>query len=122
MYKTVQNCEHCGANLKLDDMRRDECPYCGVVYPHKSMAQQHAEVASHMMGNIMQQQAQVQNQFRAGFGGPQYPVQHPQHAFPPAIHAQQARTAGNIIMVVVIVSVVAALLVVGLAVAMFLFV
>ncbi len=73
MYKTVQNCTNCGANLTLDDMRQPNCPYCQTVYPHKSQGQQHAEVVNQMMGNMMQQQAQVQNQWRAAYGAPPQP-------------------------------------------------
>jgi hypothetical protein len=73
MYKTVQNCTNCGANLTLDDMRKTECPYCNVVYPHQSMAAQHAQVAGQMMNQMMAQQAQIQNQWRGAFGVP--PIQ-----------------------------------------------
>lgn len=70
MYQTVQKCQHCGANLTLDDMRKTNCPYCGTVFPHHSMAAQHAEMAGHMMNNMMGQQAQIQNQWRGAFGVP----------------------------------------------------
>ena len=73
MYKPVQNCTHCGANLTLDDMRRTSCPYCGTVYPHHSMAAQHAQVAGQVMNQMMAQQAQVQNQWRAAYGAPPQP-------------------------------------------------
>jgi hypothetical protein len=73
MYKTVQNCTNCGANLTLEDMRKTECPYCNTVYPHHSQAAQHAQMANQMMGQMMGQQAQIQNQWRGAFGVP--PVQ-----------------------------------------------
>ena len=68
MYEAVQNCNHCGANLTLDDMRKPNCPYCGTVYPHHAQAAQHAQVMSHMMGQMVAQQAQIQNQWRSAFG------------------------------------------------------
>ncbi len=68
MYEAVQNCNHCGANLTLDDMRGPNCPYCGTVYPHHAQAAQHAQVMSHMMGQMVAQQAQIQNQWRGAFG------------------------------------------------------
>lgn len=52
MYESVQNCQQCGANLSLDDMRKPSCPYCGTVYPHQSMAAQHAN----MVGQVLAQQ------------------------------------------------------------------
>ena len=55
MYKPVQSCTNCGAGLTLDDMRRDDCPYCEVIYPHKSQAAQHAQMANQMMGQMMAQ-------------------------------------------------------------------
>jgi predicted RNA-binding Zn-ribbon protein involved in translation (DUF1610 family) len=73
VYQTVQHCNNCGANLTLDDMRRSDCPYCGTVYPHHSQAAQHAAMANQLMGQMMAQQAQIQNQWRAGFGAPPMP-------------------------------------------------
>ena len=74
MYKPVQSCTNCGANLTLDDMRGDECPYCRTVYPHKSVAAQHQQVIHQQMNHLVAQQHQVQNQWRGAFGvGPQPP-------------------------------------------------
>jgi hypothetical protein len=70
MYETVQTCNHCGANLTLDDMRRTDCPYCRTVYPHHSQAAQHAAVVNQVMGQMMGQQAQVQDAWRGSFGVP----------------------------------------------------
>lgn len=68
MYEAVQNCNHCGANLTLDDMRKPNCPYCGTVYPHHAQAAQHAELMSRMMGQLVANQAEIQNQWRGAFG------------------------------------------------------
>ena len=109
-------------------MRLDNCPYCNVVYPHKSQAQQHAEMANHMMGNMMQQQAQIQNQWRAGFGlGPQAPMAPPPMGAPGVgganlnAYAQQAmaqanRNARNVMLAVVIGLIVVSLVVAGVVV------
>jgi hypothetical protein len=68
MYETVQNCNHCGANLTLADLRNTNCPYCKTVLPHHAQAAQHAAVAGQVMNQMMAQQAAIQNQWRAGFG------------------------------------------------------
>jgi hypothetical protein len=124
MYKTVQNCTHCGANLTLDDMRQPNCPYCQTVYPHKSQGQQHAEVVNQMMGNMMQQQAQVQNQWRAAYGAPPQPG----YGVPPGApgspygdpnqiaqaHMAHAHKMSNRIMLTVMISIGGVFLLVGL--------
>ena len=68
MYKPVQQCNHCGANLTLDDLRKPNCTYCGTVYPHHAQAAQHAQVVGQVMNQVMAQQAAVQDQWRAGYG------------------------------------------------------
>lgn len=74
MYEAVQQCKHCGAGLSLEDLRRPNCNYCGTVFPHHAQAAQHAQMASQVMGQMMQQQAQVQDQWRGAFGvGPMAP-------------------------------------------------
>jgi predicted RNA-binding Zn-ribbon protein involved in translation (DUF1610 family) len=65
MYAPVQTCNHCGATLSLDDLRRADCPYCGTVYPHRAQAEQHAQVVGQMMGQMMGQALQMQSQMRA---------------------------------------------------------
>jgi hypothetical protein len=49
-------CEHCGANLALDDMTRPNCPYCGHVLKHHAQAAEHAA----LVNKIMQQQIGAQ--------------------------------------------------------------
>ena len=74
MYEPVQRCTHCGANLTLDDLRKPNCTYCGTVLPHRAQAEQHAQVVGQVMNQMMGQQAQIQNQWRQGFGlGPMAP-------------------------------------------------
>lgn len=70
MYEAVQQCKHCGAGLSLEDLRKPNCTYCGTVFPHHAQAAQHAQVASQMMGQMMQQQAVIQDQWRGAFGVP----------------------------------------------------
>lgn len=43
------NCEHCGANLSLDDMTRPNCPYCQNVLKHHARAAEHAVLVNKMM-------------------------------------------------------------------------
>jgi len=65
MYEAVQNCKHCGAGLTLDDMRQTNCPYCGTVFPHHSMAAQHANVVN----QVLQQQGAGHVQISHQYGG-----------------------------------------------------
>ncbi len=75
MYEPVQTCTRCGAGLTLDDLRAPNCKYCGTVFPHKAQAAQHAELAGQVMNQMMAQQAQIQDQWRAAFGaGPMPPT------------------------------------------------
>ncbi len=110
-------------------MRGDNCPYCGMVYPHKSMAAQHADVANQMMGQMMAQQAQQQNQWRAAMGVPPiggappyagppgaYPGPHPYHAVVQHHMVQAQQTARGFHMVALAISLGAVLLVVGISV------
>jgi hypothetical protein len=70
MYEAVQKCTYCGANLSLDDLRKQGCPYCNTVYPHKSQAAQAMEVNQQLMGQMMAQAAQAQDAWRGAFGAP----------------------------------------------------
>lgn len=84
MYKPVQTCTNCGAGLTLDDMRRDDCPYCEVIYPHKSQAAQHAQMANQMMGQMMAQaNAWYTPQAPPGAGPPGPPMGGPPGGPPP---------------------------------------
>ncbi|UJR86038.1 hypothetical protein [Sandaracinus amylolyticus] len=83
MYQVVQKCQGCGAGLTLDDMRKTQCPYCQVVYPHHSQAAQHAQVAGMMMNQMIAQAGYAQNPYAPpplGGGPPGGP--------PPAVVAQ----------------------------------
>jgi hypothetical protein len=75
MYETVQTCKHCGASLTLDDMRKPNCSYCGTVFPHHSMASQHAN----MVNQVLQQQGaghvQISHQYGAAPPNPMAGVQ-----------------------------------------------
>jgi len=70
VYKPVQQCTHCGAGLSLDDLRKPNCTYCGTVLPHHAQAAQHAQVVGQVMGQMMQQQGQLLDQYRGAFGVP----------------------------------------------------
>ncbi len=45
----VQRCASCGAGLTLDQMRRTDCPYCNVVYPHHARAVEQAALVNQIM-------------------------------------------------------------------------
>ncbi|MCA9584807.1 MAG: hypothetical protein KC657_05565 [Myxococcales bacterium] len=146
MLKTVQNCTNCGANLTLDDMRKTDCPYCKTVYPHHSQAAQHAQMANQVMGNLLAQQAQIQNQWRGAFGvGPVHPGPPggpPPGMTPPVLnhpygppmspygdpnqmvhaHMAQANKMARNITLIVVVSIVASFVLVGVIVALTLFI
>jgi len=64
MYAPVQSCNHCGASLSLDDLRRADCPYCGTVFPHRAQGEQHAQMMGQVMGQLMHQALNVQQQVR----------------------------------------------------------
>lgn len=126
MYKVVQNCNNCGADLTLDDLRRTDCPYCKVVYPHHSQAQQHVQVIGQVMGQMMGHQAQIQNQWRGSYGvSPQPPPGGPMAPTPfgdynGVIQAQMqhAQQMGRRITMIVTISIIGTFLLVGLIVAM----
>lgn len=88
MYEPVQKCTHCGAGLSLDDLRLPNCKYCKTVFPHRAQAEQHAQMANQMMGQMMQQQAAIQDQWRGAFGvGPMNPGAGPPGGPPPGMPA-----------------------------------
>ncbi len=50
------NCQHCGANLSLEDMTRPNCPYCKNVLKHHAQAAEHAALINKMMDDRIRQQ------------------------------------------------------------------
>jgi hypothetical protein len=77
MNQAVQSCKNCGAGLSLDDLRGANCRYCGTVLPHRAQAEQQAQLVGQVMNQMIGQQAQIQNQWRAGFGAPPMPMMPP---------------------------------------------
>ncbi|AKF10557.1 hypothetical protein [Sandaracinus amylolyticus] len=126
MYQVVQKCQGCGAGLTLDDMRKTQCPYCQVVYPHHSQAAQHAQVAGAMMNQMMAQAGYVQSPYAppplggGPPGGPPPAVITQAYGDPSAIVAKQAQAMGRGIAIVMIVStlVVLGMMAAGVAVAL----
>ena len=45
------NCEHCGANLSLEDMTKPNCPFCKNVLKHHARAAEHAVLVNKMMAD-----------------------------------------------------------------------
>lgn len=130
MYQVVQKCQSCGAGLTLDDMRKTQCPYCQVVYPHHSQAAQHAQVAGQMMQQMMAQAGYAQSPYAPPplGGGP--PGGAPPGIAPPAaivsaygdptaVAFKQAQAMGRGIVITAIVSsiVIFALVAAGIAAA-----
>jgi hypothetical protein len=118
------NCQHCGANLALDDMTRPNCPYCGHVLKHHAQAAEHAV----LVNKILQQQIGAQYpgmpqnqipQIGYQYGAPMHPsfgqFQHDQIS--QAVHRAKWITIVAIVVPLVIVLLALA----GVAVAMLLF-
>jgi hypothetical protein len=135
MFEAVQKCNGCGAGLTLDDLRSPNCRYCGTVLPHRAQAEQQMQANAQIMSQMMAQQAQVQNQWRAAYGaGPVMPP--PPGAGAPgspyadpmriaAAHAMQvgevSRNISRMITMIVVGVVVATFLLVGGIVAFMMF-
>ncbi len=127
MYKPVQTCTNCGAGLTLDDMRKTDCPYCGQVYPHHSMAAQHAAVAGQMFNQMVQQQQQM---WGPGYGQPMIGMPPPPgtpgspYGDPARImqvHMQHAQKMSRNITMIVTISIIGSFVLVGAIVALTLF-
>jgi hypothetical protein len=50
------NCEHCGANLSLQDMTRPNCPYCNNVLKHHARAAEHAALVNKVLDDRIRAQ------------------------------------------------------------------
>jgi len=117
MYEAVQYCKHCGAGLALEDLRQPNCKFCKTVFPHHAQAAQHAQVASQMMGQMMQQQAAAQDQWRGAFGvGPMPPG--PYQMGMAQMGATQAKAMSGLVIAVVVISLLVVVVMIG-AVALF---
>lgn len=47
------NCEHCGANLSLEDMTKPNCPFCRNVLKHHARAAEHAVLVNKVLADRM---------------------------------------------------------------------
>jgi len=63
--QTVARCGYCGANLSLDDMRGQNCPYCHTVLAHHARAAEQAALVNQML-----QQRGLAPQVPYQFGAP----------------------------------------------------
>ncbi len=124
-------CEHCGANLSLEDLTRPNCPYCRHVLKHHAQAAEHAA----LVNKIMEQQIGAQYpgiprdqipQIGYQYGAPmnqsfgqfqQYQMNQANQAV-----AQAMNRAKRITMLVLFISVGTTLLIAALAFAMMFFV
>lgn len=86
----VQRCNHCGANLSLDDMRATNCPYCHTVYPHHAQAAQHALLVNQVLDQQLRQRGIAPGVHVSGYGaGPQ------QQLVSPLLMAEQVQSTVN---------------------------
>src|SRR5688500_18128299 len=44
-------CRQCGATLKAEELRKEDCPYCGSVLPHVAQAVEQVEVVKQMLAD-----------------------------------------------------------------------
>ena len=109
-------CTSCGGTMKLDDLRGTNCPYCGQVLQHHARAAEHAAV----INQVLDQQVHKSLGGRPYPGGasPQVPYQ---FGAPMPDYAQQAtaHVTANMkkwIWITVALTVIPALLIVGIAV------
>jgi hypothetical protein len=96
MYEPVQKCTSCGAGLALDDLRAANCRFCGTVLPHRAQAEQHAQLVGNVLNQMIGQQAEIANQWRANFGfgvQPGPPPGAPGSAYSPYADAQRIAAA-----------------------------
>lgn len=121
-------CEHCGANLSLEDLTRPNCPYCRHVLKHHAQAAEHAA----LVNKIMEQQIGAQYpgiprdqipQIGYQYGAPmnQSFGQFQQYQMNQAVN-QAMNRAKRITMLVLFISVGVTVLLAGLAFAVALFV
>lgn len=143
----LQRCTTCGAGLTLDHLRGTDCPYCKTVFPHHARAVEHAALVGQIMNQQLAQQPQIQQQALAnafgpgfaaafapppqappgmGFGQPPLPppggygygVTPPPYVAP--LHGHGANRPTNAVGLIVIVSILAAVVVIaGVAIALF---
>lgn len=120
-------CAHCGASLSLEQLRGQNCPFCGTVFPHHGRAVEQAALVNQVMASQVQQAHQMMAshaqrwglggpgpQVQVQYGAPQVQVQYggaPPEPYNPYgdLHqqAEQAKSsATKLVMIIVVVSVV----------------
>lgn len=91
----VQRCNHCGANLSLDDMRGTNCPYCSTVFPHHAQAAQHAVLVNQVLDQQLRQRGLTPLSGAQQYGVPPTYGAPPQPFANPMYMAQQVHTTVN---------------------------
>jgi hypothetical protein len=120
-------CPHCGAALSLDDLRGQNCRYCGAALPHQQRAAEHAALVNQVLNQQFQQRGLpppgapvVPYQFGAPPNMPYGGGQMPFNPYGPGGVMDIGKQVRSTMMIVVIASV--ALAVLGVVVAVLLFV
>ncbi len=111
------NCEHCGAELSLQDMTQPNCPYCRTVLKHHARAAEHAALVNKMLNDRIGAQypgipPEQRPQIGYQYGAPMSPSF---QQFQNQQVNQAFRRAGWITLVAVLVPVVLALVIGGVA-------
>jgi hypothetical protein len=123
MSAPVQRCNHCGANLSLDDMRGTSCPYCRTVFPHHAQAAQHAA----LVNRVFNEQLRRQGIAPGGFESPHYgrrpgdpPLVNPMYSAAQRIQSEVAKTTRMVVWMTLAAVVVSLLIVAAVAVVLLL--
>ncbi len=122
-------CPRCGAGLSLDDLRGQNCRFCGAALPHQQRAAEHAALVNQVLNQQFQQRGLpppgapvVPYQFGAGPNMPYGGGQMPFNPYAPQALNDAINRGRQTVMIVVAVSVgVAVLGVVAAVVLLFLF-
>jgi len=115
----LPRCGHCGANFSLDDLRGTHCPYCQTALPHHARAAEHAVLVNKV---LEQQMGKYGYGMPPGGITPQVYGQPPNQPYNPYanLHHDVQRTVRASLVLWFVISVGAAILVVGMAVMIFL--
>lgn len=117
------NCAHCGGTLTLEDMTKPNCPFCHNVLKHHAQAAEHAVLVNKIMADRFNAQypgippgqiPQIGHQFGA-------PMNASFDQFAAHQTGQALKRAGMITVIAVVIPIVLALVIGGVAVALMLF-
>lgn len=126
MTSELYTCPNCGASLSLAQLRGTDCPFCKAVFPHHARAVEQAALVQQVMAQQMAAQGYAPpppgTYVPHGYGvTPPPPVAGPSPYAPQLYAADAQRTAGKIVVIVVVCAVLglAGVVVLGAAAWMF---